>query len=136
MATNRSSAISLLRGRTITNCWLDESAFFKFLEESLQNAMPALSRAFANCKANGAPHGLCLTSTPGFLSTEEGRYMYDLKCNMTPFSELWFDPEIFSWIFQCSAGPMILLPASDKPEWTAAIRDCPGLLVSHGSSND
>ena len=94
MATNRSSAISLLRGRTITNCWLDESAFFKFLEESLQNAMPALSRAFANCKANGAPHGLCLTSTPGFLSTEEGRYMYDLKCNMTPFSELWYDKSL------------------------------------------
>jgi hypothetical protein len=56
--------------------------------------MPALSRAFANCKANGAPHGLCLTSTPGFLSTEEGRYMYDLKCNMTPFSELWYDKSL------------------------------------------
>lgn len=94
MARNRTSAISLLRGRTITNCWLDESAFFQYLEESLQNAMPALTRAFANCKANGAPHGLCLTSTPGFLSTEEGRYMYDLKCNMTPFSELWYDKSL------------------------------------------
>ena len=91
MARNRTNAISLLRGRTITNCWLDESAFFQYLEESLQNAMPALTRAFANCIANGAPHGLCLTSTPGFLSTEEGKYMYDLKCNMTPFSELWYD---------------------------------------------
>lgn len=91
MARNRTNAISLLRGRTITNCWLDESAFFQYLEESLQNAMPALTRAFANCKANGAPHGLILTSTPGFLSTEEGKYMYDLKCNMTPFSELWYD---------------------------------------------
>lgn len=94
MARNRTSAISLLRGRTITNCWLDESAFFQYLEESLQNAMPALTRAFSNCKANGAPHGLCLTSTPGFLSTEEGRYMYDLKCNMTPFSELWYDKSL------------------------------------------
>lgn len=91
MARNRTAAISLLRGRTITNCWLDESAFFQYLEESLQNAMPALTRAFKNCRDNGAPHGLCLTSTPGFLTDESGRYMYDLKNKMTPFSELWYD---------------------------------------------
>lgn len=91
MARNRTSAISLLRGRTVTNCWIDESAFFQYLEESLQNGMPALTTAFRNCKINGAPHGLCLTSTPGFLTTEEGQYMYDLKNKMTPFSELWYD---------------------------------------------
>jgi hypothetical protein len=91
MARNRTAAISLLRGQTITNCWIDESAFFQFLEESLQNGMPALTTAFRNCRMNGAPHGLCLTSTPGFLTTEEGQYMYDLKCKMTPFSELWYD---------------------------------------------
>lgn len=91
MARDRTSAISLLRGRTITNCWIDESGFFKFLEESLQNGMPALTTAFRNCKTNGAPHGLCMTSTPGFLTSEEGAYMYDLKCKMTPFSELWYD---------------------------------------------
>lgn len=94
MATTRTSAISLLRGRTITNCWIDESAFFAYLEESLQNGMPALTRAFKNCRDNGAPHGLCLTSTPGFISTEEGRYMYEMKCNMTPFSELWYDKSL------------------------------------------
>lgn len=91
MARNRTAAISLLRGRTVTNCWIDESAFFQFLEESLQNGMPALTAAFKNCRQNGAPHGLCLTSTPGFLTTEEGQYMYDLKNKMTPFSELWYD---------------------------------------------
>ena len=91
MARNRTAAISLLRGQTITNCWIDESAFFQFLEESLQNGMPALTTAFRNCRMNGAPHGLCLTSTPGFLTTEEGQYMYDLKGKMTPFSELWYD---------------------------------------------
>jgi hypothetical protein len=91
MARNRTSAISLLRGQTITNCWIDESAFFQYLEETLQNGMPALTTAFRNCRANGAPHGLCLTSTPGFLTTEEGQYMFDLKNNMTPFSELWYD---------------------------------------------
>lgn len=91
MARNRTSAISLLRGRTVTNCWIDESAFFQYLEETLQNGMPALTTAFRNCKQNGAPHGLCLTSTPGFLTTEEGQYMFDLKNKMTPFSELWYD---------------------------------------------
>ena len=91
MARNKTAAISLLRGRTITNCWLDESAFFQYLEETLQNSMPALTRAFKNCRDNGAPHGLCLTSTPGFLTTECGQYMYDLKNKMTPFSELWYD---------------------------------------------
>lgn len=50
MARNRTSAISLLRGRTVTNCWIDESAFFQYLEESLQNGMPALTTAFRNCK--------------------------------------------------------------------------------------
>ena len=91
MARNRTAAISLLRGRTITNCWFDESAFFQYFEETLQNAMPALTRAFQNCKENGAPHGLCLTSTPGFLTEECGKFMYDLKCKMTPFTELWYD---------------------------------------------
>lgn len=91
MARNRTAAISLLRGRTITNCWLDEAAFFQYLEESLQNAMPALTKAFANCKQNSAPHGLCLTSTPGFLTEESGRFMFELKNNMTQFSELWYD---------------------------------------------
>ena len=91
MARNRTAAISLLRGQTITNCWIDESGFFQYLEESLQNGMPALTTAFRNCKMNGAPPGLCLTSTPGFLTTEEGQYMFDLKNKMTPFSELWYD---------------------------------------------
>jgi hypothetical protein len=91
MARNRTAAISLLRGQTITNCWIDESAFFQYLEESLQNGMPALTTAFRNCRINGAPHGLCLTSTPGFLTTEEGQYMFDIKNKMTPFSELWYD---------------------------------------------
>lgn len=90
-ATSKTAAISLLRGRTITNCWLDESAFFPFLGESLSNAMPAMTRAFRNCQDNGAPHGLCLTSTPGFISDEFGKYMYDMRSNMTPFSELWYD---------------------------------------------
>lgn len=90
-ATSKTAAISLLRGRTITNCWLDESAFFPFLGESLSNAMPAMTRAFKNCRDNGAPHGLCLTSTPGFISDDFGKYMYDMKCNMTKFSELWYD---------------------------------------------
>ena len=90
-ATSRTAAISLLRGRTITNCWLDESAFFMYLGESLSNAMPAMTRAFKNCRDNGAPHGICLTSTPGFISDEWGKYMYDMKCDMTPFSELWYD---------------------------------------------
>lgn len=91
MARNRTAAISLLRGRTITNCWIDESAFFQYLRESLLNGMPALTTAFRNCKLNGAPHGLMLTSTPGFLTTEEGQFMYELKEKMTKFSELWYD---------------------------------------------
>ena len=94
MATTREGAVSLIRGRTVTNCWIDESAFFKFLSESLQNGLPAMTRSFANCRANGAPHGLCLTSTPGYLTTENGKYMYELKNKMTPFSELWYDKTI------------------------------------------
>lgn len=94
MARNRQAAVSLIRGRTVTNCWIDESAFFNFLRESLQNGMPAMTRSFANCRMNGAPHGLCLSSTPGFLTTEEGKYMFELKEKMTPFSELWYDKSL------------------------------------------
>src|SRR5574344_1970020 len=90
-AASETQAISLLRGRSITNCWIDESAFFLYLDKTLSNAMPALTRAFKNCHDNGAPHGLCLTSTPGFVSTDWGKYMYDLKSQMTPFSEMWYD---------------------------------------------
>jgi len=91
MARDRGSAVSLLRGRTITNAWIDEAAFFKFLEESLQNGTPALLKAFMNCRLNGAPHGLKLTSTPGFLSDETGQYMYGLIQEMTVFTEDWYD---------------------------------------------
>ena len=55
------------------------------------NAAPAYKTASMNAKRNGAPYGILLTTTPGFMSTDEGREAYTTKESATKFSESWYD---------------------------------------------
>lgn len=90
-ATSKVAAASLLRGRTIPLLYFDEFAFFSHNGTVYLNGIPAYKTAANNAKANGAPYGILITTTPGFLTTDEGKYAYEFKESATKFSELWYD---------------------------------------------
>lgn len=90
-ARNKVAAANLLRGRTIPLLWADEWAFIPFNDIIYQNTVPAFKTAAMNAKRNRAPYGMLLTTTPGFLTTDEGRIAYEMKENATPFNEDWYD---------------------------------------------
>lgn len=90
-ATSKVAAASLLRGRTIPLLYFDEFAFFAHNATVYLNGIPAYRTAADNAKMNGAPYGILITTTPGFLTTDEGKYAYEFKESATKFSELWYD---------------------------------------------
>lgn len=90
-ATNKAKAASLLRGKTLTMMWYDEYGFLPYNDVIYMNAAPAYKTAAMNAKANGAPFGILITTTPGFMSTDEGKEAYHTKENATKFSEEWYD---------------------------------------------
>lgn len=100
-ATNKMRASSLLRGKTLGIMYYDEYAFLPYNDVIYMNAAPAFKTAAMQAKQNGAPYGIILTSTPGFLSTEEGRSAYETKESATRFDESWYDksyPELMEII--------------------------------------
>lgn len=90
-ARNETAAANLLRGQTITLWWADEWAFTPYNDTIFVNSMPALVKAFANAKRAGSPYGIIITTTAGILSTNEGKFAYDMKESATVFSEWWYD---------------------------------------------
>lgn len=90
-ANSKVAAASLLRGKTIPLLYWDEFAFMPHNEVAYLNGVPAYKTAADIAKANGAPYGMLITTTPGFLTTEEGKVAYDFKNAATPFSELWYN---------------------------------------------
>ena len=90
-ARSKAAAASLLRGRTIPLIYADEWAFIPYNETIYVNTIPAWKTAALNAKRNGAPYGITITTTPGFLQDESGKYAWDMKENATVFTELWYD---------------------------------------------
>ena len=90
-ATNKARAASLLRGKTLTMMWYDEYAFLPYNDTIYMNAAPAYKTAAMNARANGAPYGILITTTPGFMTTPEGQEAYQTKEMATKFSEIWYD---------------------------------------------
>lgn len=90
-ARSKAAAASLLRGRTIPIIYADEWAFTPYNEIIYVNTIPAWKTAAMNAKRNKAPYGITITTTPGFLQEEAGKYAWDMKESATPFTELWYD---------------------------------------------
>lgn len=89
-ARNKVNAANLLRGRTIPLIWADEYAFIPYNDIIYSNMVPAFNTAAGNARRNGAYYGIVITTTPGFLTTDEGIAAYNMKNNATPFSESWY----------------------------------------------
>lgn len=90
-ATNKARAASLLRGKTLTVMWYDEYGFLPYNDVIYMNAAPAFKTAATIAKQNGSPHGIIITTTPGFMTTPEGQEAYHTKEMATKFSESWYD---------------------------------------------
>ena len=90
-ATNKARAASILRGKTLTLIWFDEYGFLPYNDVVYMNGMPAFKTASMQAKQNGSPYGVLITTTPGFMTTDEGREAYNTKELATPFSETWYD---------------------------------------------
>lgn len=90
-ARNKASANSIGRGCTQPQHWYDEYAFILHNRIIYGSATPSFSTASDNAKANGAPYGILITTTPGDLTTDEGVDAYETKNNATPFNEKVYD---------------------------------------------
>ena len=90
-ATNKMKAASMLRGKTLVMIWYDEYGFMPFNDIVYMNAAPAFKTASMNAKAAHSPYGILITTTPGFMSTDEGREAYNTKEEATKFDESWYD---------------------------------------------
>lgn len=90
-ATNKAKAASLLRGKTLTVMWYDEYGFLPYNDVIYMNAAPAFKTASQIARDNGAPYGIVITTTPGFMTTNEGKEAYATKEMATKFSESWYD---------------------------------------------
>ena len=90
-ARNELSAANLLRGQTFPLLWADEFAFIPFMKTIYGNMIPAMSKATEIAKRNNAPYGILYTTTPGFLTTDEGQYAYKVMNNASRFNEAWYD---------------------------------------------
>lgn len=90
-ATSEGNAANLLRGKSLSGLWVDEAGFIPHLRTILINGMPALRTSMDQCAANGAPHGIIYTSTPGSLKDPDAAYFNTLREAMTPFQEAWYN---------------------------------------------
>ena len=90
-ARNELSAANLLRGQTFALLWADEFAFIPFMKTIFGNMAPAMSKAIEIAKQNNVPYGILYTTTPGFLTTEEGKYAYKVVNAATRFNEGFYD---------------------------------------------
>lgn len=90
-ARNELAAANLLRGQTFPLLWVDEYAFVPYMKTIYGNMAPAMSKAVEIAKVNNVPYGIIYTTTPGFLTTEEGKYAYGIINNATKFNEGFYD---------------------------------------------
>lgn len=90
-ARNAIAAANLLRGRTIPVLWADEWAFIPYNDIIFINTVPAFKTAALNAKNAGAPYGILLSTTPGILSTPEGKEAWRMVQNAVKFTEDWYD---------------------------------------------
>ena len=79
------------RGATMAIQYYDEFAFLPYNNIVYTAAAPAFSRASKNAREHGAPYGILITTTPGDMSTNEGRYAANIKDTATQWDESFYD---------------------------------------------
>ena len=93
-ARSRAAASNLGRGATVPLQYWDEFAWMIFNDEAYGAAVPAYSTAKELAKLNHAPYGIVLTTTPGDLTTDQGKYAYKIRNAATPWDERYYDYDL------------------------------------------
>ena len=84
-------ADKLGRGATVAILYFDEFAFMPYNDTVYAAAMPAYSKAADNAKSFNSPYGVCVTTTPGDLISDEGKFAHKLKQDSIPWAEHYYD---------------------------------------------
>lgn len=90
-ARNKVLADQLGRGCTQPRQWYDEFAFIPHVGIVYAAATPAYKTASMNAKRYNNPYGIVVSTTPGDLTTDEGKYAFEFKNSAIPFSENFYD---------------------------------------------
>lgn len=90
-ARSKELADKMCRGMHVPLQYYDEFAFMPFNHYAYLAAMPAFSTAAKNARNNHAPYGVYITTTPGDLTTESGRFCYRMRNNATVWDECFYD---------------------------------------------
>lgn len=86
-----SGAMNTARGLTSSLLKVDEGPFIPNVKISLMAAIPATSAARENAKKNGALYCTTYTTTPGYLSSESGRYFKSIYDSCARWTEHMLD---------------------------------------------
>jgi len=92
-ARNEDGARKAGRGLTTAEQWFDEIAFIKYISAMYDSISFAFSKASADAKMNGAPHHQIMSTTAGFLNTDEGVWAHNFLNNCADFTEKFYDYE-------------------------------------------
>ena len=84
-------ADKMARGCTMPMQFYDEFAFIPYNEIIWAAAIPAFKRASLNAQLNHSPYGICITSTPGDPTTNEGKFAKQVIEYSTRWDESYFD---------------------------------------------
>lgn len=80
------------RGKSPTLITVDEIPFLQYAHISIASLLASTTQSFDEAKAAKAFHAILYTTTAGDLSTEEGKFVYEMiKCKGMFFSEMLYD---------------------------------------------
>ena len=100
-ARNPIAADELGRGMTVAWVWIDEIAFVQFNRIIYAAMAPAWSKAAEIAIEKGRPTGKILTTTPSDLSTDMGKFAYEVRDDAAKFDESLYDKdpsELSTWM--------------------------------------
>lgn len=89
--SSEKAAFKAARGLSTPIIHIDEFAYFKHIATTLPSALPSLGAAMEDARRNNAPHGVILTTTAGWLDSDEGKYAHDFYQSATVWSETFYD---------------------------------------------
>jgi len=88
---SKKAALKIGRGMTTPIAHVEEASFIENLEITLSSFLAASGAARDAAAAAGAPYGTIFTTTPGYLSSESGRYANGIYNSCFRWDERLFD---------------------------------------------
>lgn len=109
-ARNVPSAERVGRGLSVPSLWFDEYAHILLNDVIHAAAIPAYSKASENAAKNDKPYAICITTTPGDLGTQHGKYAYEIMEKAGVFTESLYDydaDELDTWMTKNSSNNLV-----------------------------